>query len=225
MLRPFFHLIAVTIIVLSGSFAERHVSAAGCLDQTGCVDCCPACGYQCDFDAECKDETIDGFDVESKVICIPRVVFPWQRRDACGCMRATCSKCIHNGARLRRVCVLKRDSKTCPKCKYDWEAKKRSCGYPSAIEAMPTAADGSGVAGASTMSAVGGESTRLQEAPYEDFSRPSPRGYPMGFEESTQFPQPLENDGLPDSGGLFAPSTGTPGLQEALTFPTPIRPN
>lgn len=103
-----------------------QVSAVGCLDETGCIDCCPACGYTCELNAECKDEKIKGFDVESKVICIPRVVFPWQKRDACGCNSVSCNKCNHNGARLRRVCVLKEDSKTCPKCEYSWEVKKQS---------------------------------------------------------------------------------------------------
>ncbi|TWT67050.1 hypothetical protein [Allorhodopirellula solitaria] len=106
------------------------------LDQTGCV-CCPVCDHVCKLDAKQVDEERSGFEVESKVICIPRVVFPWQvghkpAWSSCeDCDGQGCTTCSHNGARLRRVCVLKSEKYKCPVCQYSWSAEKnvpRGCG-------------------------------------------------------------------------------------------------
>jgi hypothetical protein len=100
-------------------------------DQTGCCRRCPACDHVCILDAKVVDEEIPCFDVESKVICIPRVVFPWQKKKggACdSCDGVGCNQCIHNGARTRRVCVLVTDKYKCPKCQYTWSAEKSPCG-------------------------------------------------------------------------------------------------
>ncbi|MCO8121154.1 hypothetical protein NHH03_05350 [Stieleria sp. TO1_6] len=104
------------------------------LDQTGCA-CCPVCDHVCKLDAKKVDEEKVCFDVESKVICIPRVVFPWQktRKAACAscdsCAGKGCTACVHNGARVRKVCVLKTDKYTCPVCTYTWSAEKKDgCG-------------------------------------------------------------------------------------------------
>lgn len=201
------------------AMVDRVAADLPCLDQTGCVDCCPTCGYYCKLSAECVDDDKDGFDVESEVICIPRVVFPWQKRTGCHCGRIVCNSCNHNGARKRRVCKLTRDSITCPKCKYSWKAKK--CGEDaekskSKSEPMVAPTPAPQVQNSSP----GTPASTLFEAPYEDLTNP----YPPGFEEATTFPQPLDNDGLPDSGIFNSPNTGTPGMEEALKFPTPIRP-
>lgn len=102
--------------------------------QTGCA-CCPVCDHVCKLDAEQVDEEKTCFDVESKVICIPRVVFPWQKakRSACAscdsCDGKGCTACVHNGARVRRICVLKTEKYECPACKYTWTAEKKdTCG-------------------------------------------------------------------------------------------------
>ncbi|TWU48504.1 hypothetical protein Poly51_44040 [Rubripirellula tenax] len=104
----------------------------GLLDQTGCTKRCPACDHVCKFDAKEVDVEKSCFDVESKVICIPRVVFPWQMKDRCGscnsCDGTGCSSCINNGARTRRVCVLKTKKYKCPECEYSWSAEKAPCG-------------------------------------------------------------------------------------------------
>ncbi len=97
-----------------------------CLDQTGCCNRCPACDHYCDFSVDVVDEKKECFEVESKVICIPRVVFPWQRN---------CNTVCNNGARTRRVCVLKTKEYKCPKCEYTWEAKKKPCCESSTHEA------------------------------------------------------------------------------------------
>ena len=84
-------------------------------------DCCvcPSCQHVCKLTAEKVDEEKTCFDVESKVICIPRVVFPWQKK---------CNPCANNGAKLRTVCVLTTDKYKCPKCEYTWKAEKRENG-------------------------------------------------------------------------------------------------
>lgn len=99
----------------------------GMLDQTGCCHRCPSCDHECKFKAESVKEARSGFDVESKVICIPRVVFPWQKRIACeSCEGRGCQQC-HNGGRTRRVCVLKTETYECPACKYSWSAEEKPC--------------------------------------------------------------------------------------------------
>ena len=105
-------------------------------DQTG-VQCCPVCDHRCTLDAKPDTKSKTCFEVESKVICIPRVVFPWQKRKAgcAGCDSCDgngCTACVNNGARLRRICVLKKDKITCPSCKYTWSAEKKAgcCDMP-----------------------------------------------------------------------------------------------
>ena len=104
------------------------------LTQTGCA-CCPVCDHVCKLDAEQVDEEKTCFKVESKAICIPRVVFPWQKskRSACAscnsCDGKGCTACVHNGARVRKICVLKTEKYKCPACKYTWTAEKKdTCG-------------------------------------------------------------------------------------------------
>lgn len=102
------------------------------LDQTGCT-CCPVCDHVCKLTAEQVDEDKTCFDVESKVICIPRVVFPWQRAKKAACASCDscdgngCNACVHNGARVRKVCVLTTQKYTCPACEYTWKAEKKDC--------------------------------------------------------------------------------------------------
>lgn len=104
------------------------------LNQTGCV-CCPVCDHVCKLDAEQVEEEKTCFKVETKVIVIPRVVFPWQRSRKLACTQCDscdakgCSDCVHNGARVRKVHVLKTEKYNCPACKYTWTAEKKdSCG-------------------------------------------------------------------------------------------------
>ena len=136
--------IALAIAVALSLISFQAVVALGgkCLDQTGCA-CCPVCDHVCKLDAEQVEEEKSCFKVESKVICIPRVVFPWQKakKAACAscdaCDGAGCTNCVHNGARLRKVCVLKTEKYKCPACKYTWTAEKKDscCGVPGACDA------------------------------------------------------------------------------------------
>lgn len=138
-MRSWIH--TICIATLMTSFAgitstARTVAACDCA-KANCHTC-PSCKYVCKFEAEKVDEKIPCFDVEEKVICIPRVVFPWQK--------SKCDPCANNGAWIRKVCVLKRDSYTCPKCEYSWKAEKKEiCGGCGSCDAMPNAKDTAGV--------------------------------------------------------------------------------
>ena len=146
--RNLSHLLLAAFVAITICTLLKPADAAGflgtkCLDQTGCCKRCPACDHVCNLDAELVDEEKPCFEVESKVICIPRVVFPWQTGKSCfpfcnkkGCNSCdscdgrgcdSCNACINNGARTRRVCVLKTDKYTCPKCEYTWTAEKKPC--------------------------------------------------------------------------------------------------
>ena len=101
------------------------------LDQTGCHCCaCPSCKHICTFESEVVDAERECFETEEKVICIPRVVFPWQKKSqssCCDCSDQPCS-CTHNGAKTRKICVLKTKKYECPECEYTWTAKEKECG-------------------------------------------------------------------------------------------------
>ncbi|MFK8113171.1 MAG: hypothetical protein AB8B91_13265 [Rubripirellula sp.] len=133
-------LAAVLIVSATGLILNANVATAGLrgskiLDQTGCQRC-PECDHQCNFKAEQVDDEKSCFEVEKKVICIPRVVFPWQtgKNTNCGscdsCDGSGCSTCnsCNNGARTREINVLKTKKYKCPKCKYSWSAEKKPCG-------------------------------------------------------------------------------------------------
>jgi len=113
----------------SEAIAEKHFS------QTGCGHCCPACNYVCQLEAAIVDEDKKCFEIETEVICIPRVVFPWQRTSVlpgCGgctaCVSVGCSACVHNGAKTRKIKLLKSKTYSCPRCEYTWTAEENRCG-------------------------------------------------------------------------------------------------
>jgi hypothetical protein len=118
------HLLALlvgTVVASSRAMAGLPMSI---LDQTGCSQRCPSCDHVCKLEGESVEVEREGFVVESKIICVPRVVFPWQRKPACGgCTDANCEPC-YNGGRTRRICVLKTEKFRCSECEYTWTAKK-----------------------------------------------------------------------------------------------------
>lgn len=131
-------LLATAMCLMNTSNA--HALGGKILDQTGCT-CCPVCDHVCNLDAEQIEEEKTCFKVESKAICIPRVVFPWQRSKKAACASCDacdgqgCTACVHNGARVRKVCVLKTEKYKCPACKYTWTAEKKdTCGCPGACD-------------------------------------------------------------------------------------------
>lgn len=133
-------LFATTLLIALGVAVIVPQATAGwggirCFDQTGCDICCPECDHVCHLKVERVDADESCFDVESKVICIPRVVFPWQKKKSSGCSDcdgAGCHRCGHNGAKTRTVCVLVVKQYTCPECAYSWSAKRHAsdCDLP-----------------------------------------------------------------------------------------------
>ncbi|MDB4476623.1 hypothetical protein N9250_01595 [bacterium] len=90
---------------------------------------CPSC--DCSLEAKMVDVEKSCFEVETKTICIPRVVFPWQKKKASGscdsCDGRGCNSCVNNGAEMRCIRVLKKKKYTCPECKYSWTPNTSGC--------------------------------------------------------------------------------------------------
>lgn len=138
-------LIAVAILFAT-TIVSRPLQAGHCDDSSCCETsskCCPKCNYCCRLDAEEVEVEKSCFEVECDVVCIPRVVFPWQTGhgcfpwskkkcsscDACdggGCK--SCTNCVHNGAKIRTVKKLKSKKYTCPGCEYSWTPERTGCG-------------------------------------------------------------------------------------------------
>lgn len=121
---------ALSLLSATPSFA----APGKLLDQTGHA-CCPVCDHKCNLDVEEIEVEKKCFEIETKAICIPRVVFPWQKAKKAKCAACDscdgrgCTACVHNGARVRKICVAKSKKYKCPACKYTWTAEKKdACG-------------------------------------------------------------------------------------------------
>lgn len=123
--NAFARLIVASVIVVA---ATAHSAQAGGLGLLSGADCdsqcntcstCPSCSYKCKFEAKQGEVEKHCFNVEEKVICIPKVVFPWQK--------SCCDPCANNGACIKKVKVLKKKAYTCPACKYSWTPEKTGC--------------------------------------------------------------------------------------------------
>ncbi|TWU36134.1 hypothetical protein [Novipirellula artificiosorum] len=132
---------ATALCVLTPQTASAGKLGQGCLDQTGCCQRCPSCDHVCKLDAKEVEVEKECFETETKVICIPRVVFPWQKKKAMrscagcdSCDGGGCTHCVHNGARTRTICVLKTKKYKCPACEYTWSAEKKPCGCIGACD-------------------------------------------------------------------------------------------
>lgn len=112
-------LLAISMIATHAVYAEKGQAEINIL---GLCKQCPSC--DCSLDAKMVDVEKSCFEVETKTICIPRVVFPWQRAKACGscdaCDGSGCKTCVNNGAKTRCIKVIKKKKYTCPECKYSW---------------------------------------------------------------------------------------------------------
>ena len=132
---------ALLVAVATQLASAPPVTAGKCFDQTGCSHCCPECNHCCRLDAEMGEEEKKCFEVETEVVCIPRVVFPWQVGKRCfpfcgkkkhhgscdQCDGVGCSACVHNGAKTRKVKILKSRKYKCPKCEYTWTPEPNNC--------------------------------------------------------------------------------------------------
>jgi hypothetical protein len=112
----------VLAIAMIATFATHAKTANAEINICGLCKKCPSC--DCSLEAKMVDVEKSCFEVETKTICIPRVVFPWQRKSACGscdsCDGNGCNSCVNNGAKTRCIRVIKKKKYTCPECKYSW---------------------------------------------------------------------------------------------------------
>lgn len=129
----------LAIVAFACSANQVHqVQAGGCLKEAKHKVCCPQCACKsscCTLEAEMVDVEKKCFEVECKTICIPKVVFPWQKKKhGChSCDGRGCTNCVHNGAKIRKIKVLKSKKYTCPECEYTWTPKEGAscCGKGS----------------------------------------------------------------------------------------------
>lgn len=99
-------LVSLAVVMLSG------VAAA---DQFGCPTC-RSCGGACVLQAKPVVEKETCYEVECKDVCIPAVRFPWD-----SCREPKCG-------RVRRIAVLKKESRETKSCKYEWVVVCPRCG-------------------------------------------------------------------------------------------------
>ena len=120
---------ALFAIALIATFAISAETAKAKFDIFCFCDKCPSC--DCSLEAEMVGVEKSCFEVETKTICNPRVVFPWQHRKSRGscdsCDGRGCTSCVNNGAKTRCIRVLKKKKYTCPECKYTWTTNTGSC--------------------------------------------------------------------------------------------------
>ncbi|MCA9247376.1 MAG: hypothetical protein KDA42_09685 [Planctomycetales bacterium] len=134
--------VAAVLTAVSAAQAGGHGCDSGC-----CEVQCPNCDHTCHFSVGTEPVDKHCYGVACEPICIPKVVFPWQKKccnDGCGhgcksgcdsgcdcasgacgccakCEEPNCS-CVNNGACVRYVRKLKKYEYQCEKCKYKWEA-------------------------------------------------------------------------------------------------------
>lgn len=137
-LMPRNHSITIAAGLVAALIAQLihspNAAAGKFIDQTGCSQCCPECNHTCRLDVEEVEVDKTCFEVETEIICIPRVVFPWQRksvrraRSSCdSCEGLGCKHCGHKGAKTREVKILSSRKYKCPKCEFAWIAEKKPC--------------------------------------------------------------------------------------------------
>ncbi|MEZ6091244.1 MAG: hypothetical protein R3C05_25160 [Pirellulaceae bacterium] len=97
-------------LLLTGclAFMLLNISVAGDCQCGMCKEHCACCTLKCEpVDAKAYD-----WEVEYKQVCIPKVVFPWQKN--------RCNPCVNNGACVRCVRVLKEVERKTKELKYTW---------------------------------------------------------------------------------------------------------
>ncbi len=110
---------AIALLMPATLATQVSVAQAGGLDCLGC-SLCPKCDNCCTLSVDKVDVDKHCWEIECKQICIPRIVFPWQKPDCCG-------RCVDNGARVKTIKVLKKHSYTCPECEYTWTPRNVGC--------------------------------------------------------------------------------------------------
>ena len=134
--KSVFHVLLVGAALFASLPALQQLQAAG--NHCACSEksvCCPQCRHCCKLEVSKEDEKKKCFECETKTICIPRIVFPWQNKKSQSCSSCAacggkgCNVCRHNGAKLRCIKVLKSKSYECPQCKYKWTAVPTGCNH------------------------------------------------------------------------------------------------
>ncbi len=133
MYRSILILTTCTVVLTLGIHAQAGLRHGGHARTV-----CPSCGNCCTLKAERVKEDKACYEVECVEICIPRVVFPWQKWHAARNRHADCDACVdgcsacatvNNGARVKTVKRLKKRTDKCPACKYTWTpASNSDCG-------------------------------------------------------------------------------------------------
>lgn len=123
-MKNIIHLSMTVTIALSLVLSNRSVvhadSPAGSVGQASACNKCPRCRETCcELKVEQGEKEKHCWNVECETICIPRVVFPWQK--------SCCDPRVNNGAWTRTVRVLKKHTYTCPTCEYSWSPVDRGC--------------------------------------------------------------------------------------------------
>ncbi len=131
-------MIVNSVVFVAVAMTTATTASAGKLGCINPADCrCELSSKEVDVEKTC-------FEVESKTICIPKVVFPWQTGNGClglglfGCSKSACDSCdsadgceaagcdtsVHNGAFTKTVKVLSKKKYTEPGCEYKWSVKE-----------------------------------------------------------------------------------------------------
>ena len=116
MMNRIYPVVTLAALTLAVGYFQPSRSAVA---QSPCCNTCPRCNACCELKAEKVDLEKKCWTVERQQICIPRVVFPWQK--SCG------NPCANNGAYVKTIKVLKSHTYTCPACEYSWTPVSHGC--------------------------------------------------------------------------------------------------
>lgn len=93
------------VLAVALLMSVASTAAAQCANR-----CCELCGKKvCHLEVSTEKESVSGFDVKPKDICIPGIKLPWECKRRC--------------AGVRTICVLESAKTEKTVCKYDWSVK------------------------------------------------------------------------------------------------------
>ena len=81
-MRSLSYLVVVAVLLTTAPYALAGDGDGGKSNGGRCVTC-PRCSNLCDLSVTKDEVTKHCYGVECKTICIPCVVFPWQKRQGC----------------------------------------------------------------------------------------------------------------------------------------------
>lgn len=105
------------------------IGCSGCLRRRRPLRHCPQCNAEiCISESETTKVKKSCWKTEQKVICIPKVRFPWQKCDGPLC------------GKTKTVTLLKKHSYECEACKYKWKLVEPEAPQVPVDQAVPTPA-------------------------------------------------------------------------------------